>query len=73
MSKRARTSFRSPEFRVREGDVFSDDAPQVKAAPDLFEDVDDHIERLERATANPGELRNTPIRTAEKKKPAKRK
>lgn len=67
MPKRAITSFRTAEFRVREGDVFADDAGQVKAAPDLFEDVNDHVERLERATANPGELRNTPIRTAEKK------
>ena len=65
---RARTSFAVPagvfSRVVAEGDVFSDTDPVVKGREEFFEPVDVFVERVERATANPGEVREVVLGTA---------
>lgn len=65
MPYRARTSFVLPvngvKRAVTEGTIVPDGDPIVKLVPDLLEESDTYLERVERATANPGELRNVAI------------
>ena len=68
MAVRARTSFAVaaggyPRV-IAEGDVFSDDDPVVKGREAFFEPVDVFVERVERATANPGEVRDVVLGAA---------
>lgn len=52
---------------VNEGLVVASDNPSLKGLEHLFEEVEDDVERVERATANPGERRNVQISKAKKK------
>jgi len=68
MAVRARTSFAVPagvfSRVVAEGDVFSDTDPVVKGREAFFEPVDGFVDRVERATANPGEVRDVVLGVA---------
>lgn len=59
----AKTSFQINRYgaAVVAGDVYRSDDPIVKAHPGKFESASDQDERLERATAAPGERRNVEV------------
>lgn len=78
MPYRARTSFVTPVSKkhpvkraVGLGNIVTDKDWLVKEYPDLFEATDEYIERVEQATANPGELRDAVI-TKPKSRTAKK-
>jgi hypothetical protein len=64
MTKRAKTSFvtaSNPPRVVHAGALFEDSDPVLKGRDDLFENVEEYIERMkapEQATAAPGERRS---------------
>ncbi len=73
MPYRAKTSFHVGRKKgekvgrlIGYGMILKDDDPLVKKYPHLFENVDDYVERVEQATAAPGEVRNRPPKKKDK-------
>lgn len=56
---RARTHFAVGRHVIRPGDLLDSTDPLVKGREHLFEDPDEAVRPIERATARPGEKRAT--------------
>jgi len=54
---RVKTTVATQDYTAHEGELVRGTHPVVKAAPDYVEEVGDYIDRIEQATAAPGEKR----------------